>query len=1299
MHREIDIVEQQPVPREQRWRRAVRVVGWSVVGIYFVAALGVLGLRFLVLPNVNRYVDTIAAAATRALGTRVEIDAVAAEWHGLHPQLELDGVRVYDRDGREALRLPHVGVTVAWRSLLYGRAVPRSLVVEGADLQVRRDARGRIFVAGLELQPVDAGDRGAAEAVLDIRRLVIRDASVAWSDELRKAPPLTLSAVQFVLENDGRVHRFALAAEPPRDQAAPLDVRGELLGRDLDQLKQWDGRVYAAFDYIDLSVWSAWIDLPMQIAGGRGALRVWATLRDWEPKDVLADVSLADVSMRLGADLPPLELERVEGRLGARTVSEGFEFMNLLRKRDVAVEAFVSQLAIETTAGVRFEPASFHARWQAPGRNAPEQGTFTATSIDLAPLARIAASLPLPQQVRGLLADLAPEGRLEDVRLAWTGDAASPRTYAARTRFSGLGMQAWGRVPGFARLDGQAELNEKGGSVIVDAQDVTLDFPAVLLQPRHQFDALSAKAAWTLAPERVEVRLDNLSLANADLAAVLSGSFHTAPDTAGYIDLTARVPRVAGPAVHRYLPQRAAMAAAWLKRGLVAGQGTEGRVRLKGNLRDFPFDDPKAGSFEVAVKVGNAVLEFDDAWPRLTGIHGEYTMNGRAVMVKAGRSATQGVALDRVTAAIPDLFAHPTLLKIDGSAEGAAPDFLRYVQASPLRRMTDQAFDTWTAAGNLRLALALELPLEELERSRVNGQVLLAGNTVTPGAAEAMLAQVNGRIDFTESTVSARGITAQWVGGPVTLDASTRAGATTVFAQGTANVQSVLAHLGVPLARRFTGSSPFRFTFTTRAGQQTQLIESQLQEVAIDLPPPFAKRAGEAWPLRIERTLPQAGGPQLVDVALAKVLNGRLQLRTDGAALAVERAGIGVGEVGVPLPDRPGVFVSVNLRTLDLDRFLALHAEDTAGTPAFQIAAVSIRAPEVIVAGKLFHDVQARALQAQPSRWQVSVNAREVSGEVSYASDGKGAVVAKLKHLVHPAAAPGGAEIAGRQTIESLPAIELVADRYLSHERDLGRLEVRAVNERRGWRVERLSLASPDCSLEANGLWQPAEAAAPARTSFSFDIEAANAGRCLTRLGYPETVTGGATRLDGEAQWRGPVYAIDYPTLTGKLKLAVERGQFVKVNPGMGKLLGVLSLQSLPRRISLDFRDVFSDGFAFDTIRGTAVISAGVLRTDDLAMAGPAANVSMKGEADLARETQDLTVRVVPVVGDSLAAAAGVALLNPIIGAGALLAQRILRDPIGQMFAFEYRVSGGWEDPRVERLAGRGATESETSPR
>ena len=218
--------------------------------------------------------------------------------------------------------------------------------------------------------------------------------------------------------------------------------------------------------------------------------------------------------------------------------------------------------------------------------------------------------------------------------------------------------------------------------------------------------------------------------------------------------------------------------------------------------------------------------------------------------------------------------------------------------------------------------------------------------------------------------------------------------------------------------------------------------------------------------------------------------------------------------------------------------------------------------------------------------------------------------------------------------------------------------------------------------MSASGLWQ-FPGSAGERTTLEVKAAAQDVGKYLARFGYPDIVANGTAGLEGALAWAGPLARIDYPSLAGNLTLKAETGQFLKMEPGMGKLLGVLSLQSLPRRLTLDFRDVFSEGFAFDSIAGSAKIVKGVASTEGLAMAGPMASVAIAGTADLARETQDLTVRVVPVVGDSVAIAASLALLNPIIGAGAFLAQRLLKDPLGQMLAFEYHVTGTWEDPKV----------------
>jgi uncharacterized protein YhdP len=221
--------------------------------------------------------------------------------------------------------------------------------------------------------------------------------------------------------------------------------------------------------------------------------------------------------------------------------------------------------------------------------------------------------------------------------------------------------------------------------------------------------------------------------------------------------------------------------------------------------------------------------------------------------------------------------------------------------------------------------------------------------------------------------------------------------------------------------------------------------------------------------------------------------------------------------------------------------------------------------------------------------------------------------------------------------------------------------------------------------LSASGLWQPPRLGTE-RTELDVKVDVKDVGTYLARFGQPDAVAKGTATLEGAVRWSGPVHRIDYGSLSGHLALKAAKGQFMKVDPGVGRLLGVLSLQSLPRRVTLDFRDIFSDGFAFDSIIGSAKIASGVAVTDDLAMAGPAASVAITGRADLAKETQDLTVRVVPTIGDSIAVAAGVVLLNPIIGAGALLAQRLLRDPLGQMLAYEYRVTGSWAEPKVIRV-------------
>ena len=223
-------------------------------------------------------------------------------------------------------------------------------------------------------------------------------------------------------------------------------------------------------------------------------------------------------------------------------------------------------------------------------------------------------------------------------------------------------------------------------------------------------------------------------------------------------------------------------------------------------------------------------------------------------------------------------------------------------------------------------------------------------------------------------------------------------------------------------------------------------------------------------------------------------------------------------------------------------------------------------------------------------------------------------------------------------------------------------------------------MANPDSTLQASGRWRGG--AAPL-TSLEFTIAATDTGKFLERVGYPGMLkaAGGGARA---VSWQGEPVALDYASLSGKLELDSQEGQFLEIEPGLGKLISLMNLQALPRRVTLDFRDVFSKGFAFDRIVASAQIERGLMTVQEFRMRGSAAEVEMTGETDLARETQNLKLRVVPSLGGG--AAAAVAIVNPIAGVAAALATWVLKNLLGQIFAYEYAVTGTWSEPHVEKL-------------
>jgi uncharacterized protein (TIGR02099 family) len=506
-----------------------------------------------------------------------------------------------------------------------------------------------------------------------------------------------------------------------------------------------------------------------------------------------------------------------------------------------------------------------------------------------------------------------------------------------------------------------------------------------------------------------------------------------------------------------------------------------------------------------------------------------------------------------------------------------------------------------------------------------------------------------------------------------------------INARGRATAAGIRGLADQQLTRNLSGTADWRGVVSIRKKQADMQLESSLVGLAVNLPAPFGKKATDAAPLRFEKKITSANRDLLL-LDYGKALSAVLSRNHENGKTTIERGAVALGAAAA-LPPQPGIWLGGELALLDLDHWRGILGQSSAQTQLPGFAGLNLKFGAVDAFGKRFNDLHINA-KMHEGTWQGKIESRELAGNVSWNSEGRGRLQARLGHLIIPDPAPAklGVPMDAPQGKE-LPALDVVADSFSVKQKKLGKLELLAVQEEEDWRIEKLRISNPDGSLRMDGLWQGWRSSP--RTNANLHLEAQDLGKLLARLGYPDAVKRGTAKLDGQLSWAGSPHEINFPSLAGNLQLEANNGQFLEIEPGAGKLLGLLSLQSLPRRLTLDFRDIFSEGFAFNSISGTARIRRGVARTDDLRLEGPAARVQMQGEADLARETQNLKVRVVPQLGEGVSVA-GAFLGGPAVGIAALVAQKLLRDPIDQIAAYEYSITGTWDNPDVVKI-GRNA--------
>jgi len=1129
------------------------------------------------------------------------------------------------------------------------------------------------------------------------RQIDVRDALLTWNDELRAAPQLVLDHVMFRLEHSFDTLRFGLVGEPPAALASPLDFRGEVSAASLKDWRVARGRFYVRLDYADVAQWREWIPLLRPVDTGKGALRVWFDFAGGKATNVVADLELTDVRARVATHLPQLDLSHLGGRI-------------TWKREPGKLELATQGLTFTTLAGQELAPVAFTLTMNESDDGAITGGQMAFDKLEVAPLSALAEHLPLPEEWRRDLASLDLRGSVTGGKYAWNGPPDAPTKYSGNGAFTRFGIAASAAMPGAAGVSGSFTFDETNGDLKLDSRDMRVSLPRVF-GDLLVFDTASGNVSWSKGDEGLRIAIDNVRFSTPHTSGNANGSWHARAHGPGVLDLKAQLTRADAQNLYRYLPLSLDRHVRdWLRVAIRQGTATDVRIALAGDLADFPFADPRRGQFLVTFKAADVSLDYAEGWPEITGIDGDVRFEGTGLVIDARRGRIFGAQIGQVKADIPNLGANYPLLTVRGEASGATTEFLRFIDGSPVAGWIGHFADGAQAEGNGALTLNLQLPLGKVEGIKLAGDYQFVNNQLRlPGVPA--LTQINGHLGFTEATMQSRDLNADVFGGAARIVVASGDGRVSIAANGSVNLVALRSEVDLPLMHRVTGTAEYRFSALARSDTVSWTLESDLKGVDIDLPAPLGKDATEIAAARIERS-EAAGKPDedtltidyrrdLRVIAHRKLAKDRVTVDRAMLLLGAEIARGGAA-------DRPGLWVRGKVGDLDLDEWYALYGKESvkpaggtaAARPAdaLELNGVDLETSRVDIFGRVLHDLKVSALRAD-AEWRLRLAGREVEGTAvwrgSAAGLPNGRVMARLVRFVPPGPDelhPVRSEIdTNDKARNTWPELDIAADSFVSRGHDLGKFELLAQPDAADWRISKLALVNPAGRIDGNGWWRVGRDRQT--TDIDVTVQTEDAGAFLDRFGYPVAVKNAPTKISGKLTWNGAPNDFDYPTLTGSFALRTGAGQFTKIDPGIGKLLGVLSLQALPRRITLDFADVFSEGFAFDEIVGDFKIQKGLMRTENLKLEGPAASVTIVGNIDLANETQRLDVRVNPALSATFSAGAAVLFIaNPIIGAavgaGTLLAQKILNHPLDQIFSYDYRVSGSWSDPQVERVTG-----------
>lgn len=833
------------------------------------------------------------------------------------------------------------------------------------------------------------------------------------------------------------------------------------------------------------------------------------------------------------------------------------------------------------------------------------------------------------------------------------------------------------------------------------------------------FDEVSVLAQHGLDPSVAALELQRAFFKNADFELDVGGTWqpHGTDWNLADWDLTAHAQQIHLNTIYKYfpMPEIPVEVVEWLRTSLVAGRVPEAVMRWQGNLENYPYNNAAEGLFYVGGTIEAAEVDYypafaeEKGWPKVEQLEGALTLRGNQLWIQQAHGVIKPNKKDAVQAQdlyleVDDFAADEPRLRLSAQTHGPAQAYLDLMTHSDLGALLDHTFTDSTATGNWQVPLQLTVNLERGEDIQVAGQIDFDRNTVVLLPELPPLEQVQGSLLFTEQGAEAQQLNANWLGGPVSLSQKIGLAEQALDLKGHLSVVALAQYFDLEGLNLYAqGIIPYQAKVGLDQNLQFFVSgQSSLNGMSLHLPEPLHKKTEQNLPLTLRWSAANAEQYEL-SVRVAPHLQLRL-LENPQPSSWFEKGYLTWQRQAPAQASWPsGLWVDIEQSQLDLDQWQQVFdsfetkKDADSSVPLIPLRSLRIKADEAYGLNGVLNQLTYTAQQTQPQQWRTDISSEQVAGTVQWQENKQGQVTGTVQaefQRVHwqPRKQASSALVKADNDKDfklDLADLDLSIADFKYDAWQLGSLTGtgrRSTEETAVWEIPDLQLQTPHGALHAQGRWR---LEGPDRgLRLQADLHSASLGHLLDYVGLQDVMAEGQGQIQAGLKWAQFPWSTSLETVQATVEVDLVRGRLNQLQSYSGKLLELLSLQSISRLTTLgpDLKGSLKNGFPFDELKGSMQLKDQVLRTDNFHVLGPVGAVWLDGQADISTEQIDLNAVVVPRVEMSGAAlAAGIA-VNPVVGLSAFLTQWLLKDPLAKAMTVQYHLTGPWDQVQTEQI-------------